>query len=325
MFGSRALSLYNFHKLIWALMMVAADPPNTPLAGAILRTLLYADVFQFPLTESELHRFLIGYQAALDAVTRCLNASHWLAALVHCDGGYWSLHDSLVVKDQRIAREQASLTLWPIAVNYGQILAKLPYVRMVAITGSLAMHNVHTAADDIDYLLVTSPSRVWLARLMAIAVVRLARQRGVNLCPNYVLSTSALAQDRRDLYTAHEMAQMIPLAGFEFYRAFRAANEWTAAFLPNATQPFYSEADRQPRRLNRGMQRIGEVLLNNPIGSALERWEQRRKQQKFAGDAQLPHAAAQLDADRVKGHFKDYGYLTLQRYHERLKAFGLDP
>ena len=120
--------------------MVAADPPDTPLAGAILRTLLYADVFQFPLTESELYHFLIGQAASVDAVNRCLTTSHWLAGRIECRGGYWSLHNGREMVDQRRARQEASLALWPNAISYGHRLARLPYVRMVAITGALAMH-----------------------------------------------------------------------------------------------------------------------------------------------------------------------------------------
>jgi len=301
--------------------------PETPLARAILRTLLYADVFQFPLTETEIHHFLIGQAASPAVVSQCLNTSYWLAARIECDVDYWSLQGGTLLREQRRAREQASQALWPEAMRYGQRLAHMPYVRMVAITGALAMHNIHTAGDDIDYLLVTSPGRVWLARLMVIALVRIARQRGVILCPNYVLSTSALVQNRRDLYIAHEIAQMIPLMGLDVYKSLRDSNAWTGSFLPNAVSPFYTytETNRPLVGLGQTMQRIGETLLNHSLGDRLETWEQGRKQRKFAHDAQLPHADAQLDADRVKGHFKDYGYLTLRRYHERLQAFELEP
>jgi hypothetical protein len=306
------------------MMVVAESPDDMLLAEAVLRTVLYADVFQFPLTDAEIHHFLIGQPAPFAAVAHCLSNSRWLAARIECGSGYWSLQGGVSIREQRLIREQSSVSLWPEAIRYGQRLAHVPYVRMVAITGALAVHNAHTSGDDIDYLLVTSPRRVWLARLMVIALVRIARQRGIKLCPNYVLSTAALAQDRRDLYIAHEMAQMIPLSGWTVYKALRSANAWTDSFLPNATSPFYSEPDRKPYGVGQVVQQFGEWLLNGEPGHRLEAWEQRRKQRKFATDAQLPHASAQLDADRVKGHFKDYGYLTLQRYHQRLQVYQLD-
>ena len=42
-----------------------------------------------------------------------------------------------------------------------------------------------------------------------------AVDRGIRLCPNYLLTASALDLPERDLYTAHELAQLVPLFGPE--------------------------------------------------------------------------------------------------------------
>jgi hypothetical protein len=185
------------------------------------------------------------------------------------------------------------------------------------------MRNVSHDRDDIDYMIVTAPKRVWLARLLIIIVVRLARLRGVELCPNYVLSETALAQSQRDLFIAHEVAQMIPVAGTDVYERLRAVNRWTDDFLPNAAAPFYREADAAPRGGTRTMQRIGEILLGFPIGDILEGWEFRRKQRKFAAQAQQPTSSAQIDGEHAKGHFIDHGQPILERYRARLRALAL--
>ena len=118
------------------------------------------------------------------------------------------------------------------AARYGALIAKLPFVRMVAVTGSLAVENAE-AADDIDYLIVTSKGRLWLPRAMTILVVRLGGLRGVTLCPNYLLSESALALSERDPYTARELFQMRPLIGHDVHARMLAANMWCRELLPN--------------------------------------------------------------------------------------------
>ncbi len=303
--------------------------PDSPLAAAILQTVLYADVFDFPMTEQEIHHFLIGIAATPEQVQQTLAESRWLAERVECGEGYWALRTrhtpGVNIRVQREQRERASNGLRPIARRYGALFAHIPFVRMVALTGALAMHNARSSDDDLDYLLVTTPGRVWLARALVVVIVRFARLRGIHLCPNYVLAQSALVQDQQNLYVAHEIAQMIPLAGFEVYKSLRTANQWTNALLPNAAGPFYAELDTRPHGIGRFLQWVGECLLSGPLGNRLEAWEHRRKLRKFAVAAQTPHASAQLDSDHVKGHFKDYGYPTLQQYQARIRDYIPEP
>jgi hypothetical protein len=93
--------------------------------------------------------------------------------------------------------------------------------------------------------------------------------------------------------------------------------------LPNAKGSFYLEADSAPRGLGRAIQRLGELLLSGSVGDAFERWEQRRKLRKFAPQVRQPGAAAQLDDQRIKGHFNDYGTPALMEYYRRLEQYDL--
>jgi hypothetical protein len=153
--------------------------------------------------------------------------------------------------------------------------------------------------------------------------VRIVRLLGVGLCPNYVLAETALVQSRQDLFIAHELAQMVPLTGVQLYEQMREVNDWSATMLPNAQGPYYTEQDRSPRGLGRLLQRTAEWLLAGPQGNLLENWERRRKQRKFDTEAHQPGASAEIDEQRIKGHFKDYGYPTLDQYRALLKAHKL--
>jgi hypothetical protein len=180
--------------------------------------------------------------------------------------------------------------------------------------------NAH-AGDDIDYLIVTTPGRVWLARAGAIMVVRLARFFGVQLCPNYVLATSALVQDRQDLFVAHELAQMAPLAGRDVYWQMRSGNAWAAGLLPNATTLPRCEPDLSLGRWGKAIQRGLEWLLGGDLTNRLEHWEQQRKTQRFQEQLHKPGSAARLDAQRVQGHFNDYGHKALSAYRQRCSVY----
>lgn len=295
------------------------------LDDAILRTVLYGDVFHFPMSPREIHHFLISERpCTLSEVEHALRGSRRLAELlVQRDGLVaWAGRADLI--ELRASREAASAHLLPQARRYGRWLACLPFVRMVAITGALAMRNASDRHDDLDYVLVTAPGRVWLARAFAIVIVRFSRRRGAVVCPNYVLAETALTQDRRNLYIAHEVAQMVPLFGFGLYSRMRDLNAWAAEYLPNARAPFYPEAECRPGRLMRGIQRVAEWLLGGRLGEALEGWESTRKLRRFQAQMEATHEAARLDSERVKGHFQDHGRRVLDQYALHLRQHGLD-
>ncbi|MCC7451526.1 MAG: hypothetical protein IT324_29220 [Anaerolineae bacterium] len=299
------------------------EQPDSTVSKAIFHTLLYADVFSFPMTDAEIHHFLIGLSASSTDVQIGLKQSHWLAQRIERVNGYCAIKGHAHMAHQRHSREAASKALWPVARRYGVLLAHLPFVRMVALTGALAMRNASDSQDDIDYILVTAPGRVWTARALTVLIVRIARLWHVGLCPNYVLAETALVQMRQDLFIAHELAQMVPLAGFHIYEAMRTANGWSMPLLPNAQGPFYKEADHRPYGIGRLLQQLGELILGGRIGDTFEQWEQRRKMRKFSADARKPGSSAQIDDQRVKGHFNDYGTPALNEYRARLERYGL--
>jgi hypothetical protein len=287
------------------------------LARAILRTLLYSDLFDYPLTPAEIAHYLIGQPSTPDEVRACLARSSWLADRVIRLNGYLALRGREAVIARRRERAAASDRLWRRARRFVRVLRLFPFVRMIAITGSLAMQN-SAAQEDIDVLIVTAPDRVWLTRALSIALVYAGKLCGDTLCPNYVISERALALDRHTLFVAHEFAQMVPVYGLTVYDRMRALNPWIQVMLPNATQPFWSQPEEAAGSIGHGLKRALEKLLSGRLGAALENWEMRRKIRKFQQRLGQPGGAALLDRDHVKGHFEDHGGPVMRLYAERL-------
>jgi hypothetical protein len=292
----------------------------TDLERAILRTILYADVFRFALTLAELHFYLIHAETVtLAEIERTLQQSPVLQEHLCLAEGYITLATTPDYIALRQQREQLAEALLPPAQQYGAWLAQLPFVRMVALTGALAVRNPAHVHDDFDYLLVTTRGRVWLARACSIVLVRLAHLRGIALCPNYILAEDQLVQHRQDLYIAHEVAQMQPLYGAPLYQQLRQLNRWTSAYLPNAQPPLNAVPQHQ-----HWFKRALEWLFSGKIGDWLENWEYQRKQARFLPQVGQTGADARIDAHNVKGHFEDHGYPILRHYQERLQRYGLE-
>ena len=201
------------------------------LQQAILQTLVYADLFDYPLTPNEVVRYL-GVSAEPATILDQLDQSAASGLLVR-HNGYVALSGRDSLFDLRSYREQIAREMWPAARRYATWLARLPFVRMVAVTGTLAVNNVE-ARDDIDVFIVTAPDRLWLCRALVILVVRLAALAGDELCPNYFLSQRQLVFPDHNIFGAREVVQMVPLYGRDLYWQIRELNSWVDDFLPQA-------------------------------------------------------------------------------------------
>jgi hypothetical protein len=282
------------------------------LSTAILHTLAYADVFSYPLTVDEIHRYLT-----------CRRSQYWEIEVaidnigaVRSSGEYYTLvgHENLA--ELRRLREANSRRLWPRALAWGKVISGLPFVRMLAVTGSLAMDNVDSSAD-IDYLVVTEVGRLWLCRALILLTARFALPFGVRLCPNYMISLSRLEFHERNLYNAHEIAQMVPLAGMAVYEELRAHNNWVEDFLPNAqgAPPKYALASR-PGSVSAGLPGIEPFLRSYPF-SALEHWEMMRKMKLLCRE-QGASPESEFSAHICKGHAHLHKMTTGRAFAQRL-------
>jgi hypothetical protein len=205
------------------------------------------------------------------------------------------------------------------ARSYGGVIARLPFVRMIAVTGSLAVDNAE-AGDDVDYLIVTAPGRLWLTRTLVMAVVRFAALRGVTLCPNYLISESALALPQRDVYTARELAQMAPVTGFDTYDRMLAANEWYTAFLPNVAPPAHGVESNDGRARSSGR---AERVLGARVFDKVEGWLMRRKARELRVQAG-ENPETRFDESMCKGHMDAYQSRTATAVARRLRELGVE-
>lgn len=211
---------------------------------AILRTLAYADVFDYPLTKEEIWKWLVGKQATgkrQKEVEKRLKENSYLLSHISYRQGFYSLKGREKIVALRKKREQYSASKLKLAGKVAGIMRLIPWVKLVGVTGALAMSN-SDKGDDIDLLIITSKNRLWLTRGLVVTFLRLAglyRRPGKiknKICPNMFLDEAHLSipQKERDLFSAHEVCQMKPLwEKRRTYQRYLRANQWSKEFLPN--------------------------------------------------------------------------------------------
>lgn len=209
---------------------------------AILKTLVYADIFGYPLTLREIHKWLIGEKASLRQVEKALGKLNQESRIKN-KGKFYFLKNINGLVYKRLQREKQSKVYFKKAKIIALILKLIPWIKLVGISGGLAMDNVGRK-DDIDLILITAKNRLWLSRLLALFILELTGQRrkashsikqaAGKICLNILLEEDKLEQKKKNLYTAHEVLQMKPVWFRDgMYSKYLADNEWAFRYLPN--------------------------------------------------------------------------------------------
>lgn len=293
----------------------SAPPYIISLERAILEALVYSDIFDYPLRFEELYKYLSVPIVRSDLTSYLTGYS----GMVEFHKGYYHLKGRENLINQRNRREIASRHLLNRAIWFGRILGSLPFIRMVALTGSLALQNCDESAD-IDYLLVTAHGRVWTARAFVLLIGRITALFGKVICPNLIISDQALEWHQQDAYSAHELCQMIPISGHEVYIRLRQINSWTNTFLPNAqaSGELSTKNVSGPSKL----QALLELPLLSKFCDRFEAWEMNRKIKRLTKQAGYG-PETKFNQDICQGNYNQHGLHTKKAYQRRLIDLGL--
>lgn len=209
----------------------------------LFATILYADVFDWPLTRDEL--ILWGIQTQ----SKTFRIPSTIAVRRSPYGMFYLLAHRNNFVDARQTKEVNANQKWKIARRVATFMQIIPTLKLVGVTGGLSRNNVKEE-DDIDLFCITKSGTVWISRLLAILLVELLgiRRRPEDtdvadkICLNMFMSEDALsvAMKERDLFAAYEVLQMTPLwERGGAYKKFLMANSWAAKFLLNAWKKKY--------------------------------------------------------------------------------------
>ena len=218
------------------------------LSQAILKTISYADIFDYPLNQEEIWKWLIQYNnlnlpSGRQAIQQFIRKIKRIKEIQYKDG-YYVLSGRTEIISLRQKREKISRQKLKTAEKIASILSYVPYIKLIAVTGALSMNNTDFD-DDIDFLIITKKNPLWTSRFLAVLLLDILNKRrkpkdknvADKICLNMFIDENYLLlhKEERDLYTAHEVLQMKPLfIRNGLYAKFLNSNKWVEKYVPNA-------------------------------------------------------------------------------------------
>lgn len=278
------------------------------LDKAIMATLAYHDIFDYPLTQEEIHNYLIGKKSSPSQIEKELTKLKATARIGERQS-YLYLKNRMSLTRTRAQRAKYSQRKLKKAALFANILKGVPTIRLVAISGAIAMQN-SGKKDDIDLVIICARNTLWttrfLANLLLLPFKRYPKSSLVSdrACLNIFIDQSDIKITPQNLYTAHEICQMKPIWDMDkTYSRFIRGNQWIWQYLPNWTP-----------ETKYGTRRLKIPLI--PASLALA--------EKLFKKLQLSYMRSAITTERIGEnqlffHPKDTGNWVLGEYQKRLE------
>jgi hypothetical protein len=256
------------------------------LNSSILNTLAYFDLFQYPLSQEEIHSFL-GQRTSPEVLAEELDRLTF-GRLLFRRGPWYSLRDGEVPHEKRIASNRCALPLVDRARRNARFLYCFPFVRGIGISGSLSK-NCADSTSDIDYFIITRKDRLWICRTLMHLFKKLTFLTGHQrfFCMNYYVDESAFQIEEKNIFTATELVTLIPVLGSQTMGDFFSANQWVNAYFPNYPHK-HGRQGAETGKLR--LKSMIEFLFNNRKGEQLDnylcrlttrRWKVKEEEQRL--------------------------------------------
>lgn len=214
-------------------LYIQATPSEAELRNAILETLKYFNMFRFPLYRHEIHKFLRTHatgdlldQALIELLReRKIFRKHSMYALENSDLLFLN---RLMGSD--VANQKLKEAYWS-----ARVIANFPFVRGLCISGSLSK-GYADENSDIDYFIIAAPRRLWICRTLLHTFKKLTFFFNMqhSFCMNYFIDESRMCLEEKNLFTATEVATLIPMYNPDVHKNFIRANAaWMTTHFPN--------------------------------------------------------------------------------------------
>jgi len=258
----------------------------------ILATVAYYDVLDYPLTSFEVWKYLmrVDYSGEED-----FNKGHSLIDVIEIlDGGdlksfikeaegFYFLRGRNGLIERRIKRNKiANLKLKRLR-RMVWVLRFAPFIRMIGVTGRLAMKNT-PPESDWDLLVILKHGKIWTGRTLVTMVAQILgkRRHGQKIrdrvCLNHFIADKFLISIK-DLFSANEYNFLLLLFNSNnAFSRFLIRNSWIRKYKVNFNADLIESLKVvEDTRFSKLIRQFWEkVFAPTWIESALKRWESRK-------------------------------------------------
>ena len=213
------------------------------LDKAILETIIYYDLFDYPLTAVELWQWLWKYKCKLSELVFCLEKSEFLNRHIETKNGFYFLKGRKNLLSIRKIRRDYSIQKWKKALRAVSFLRFIPFLKGVILCNSIAHFNAKEDSD-IDLFIIVKDKYLWLTRFLITISLHILKMRrhgdkiNNRICLSFYITDNNLDLEelayKGDVHFYYWLLHFVPIFDVEIYKEFLNKNKWLQKYIPRA-------------------------------------------------------------------------------------------
>jgi hypothetical protein len=243
------------------------------LEKAIVKTIIYFDIFDFPLTAFEVWKNLYGCKAGLEEVRVALESNAVLKTKINQEQGFYFPIGRESIIETRLARYNIAAKKFKRVIKVARILAIMPFIKMISVCNNLAYSNAREESD-LDLFIVTARERIWAARFFSALFLKIFHLRPTDrnakdkICLSFFVSENNLNLQglamEEDIYFFYWLCHLLPIYDSRnIFSDIVRNNQWIRETIPN-----YFPVEKSSRRqislgaIGRTIKKFEELIVS---------------------------------------------------------------
>lgn len=217
------------------------DDKQISTERAIVEAIVFFDMFDFPLTDSEVWKFIRKKVGFFEVQNILLSDA--LDGYLGRKNGFYFLRGRGDIVTKRLERYSFADRKFKRALLVSRFFSYLPWIKMIAVGNIIGPHNLKDDSD-IDLFIVTESKKLWTVRFFTVVFTKLLGLRPNSnntrdkICLSFFVSEDALnlkelMLDSSDYYFIYWLAGLATIYNNGLFDDFLKHNSWIYNYLPN--------------------------------------------------------------------------------------------
>ncbi|OGM98587.1 MAG: hypothetical protein A3C71_02755 [Candidatus Yanofskybacteria bacterium RIFCSPHIGHO2_02_FULL_43_15c] len=311
------------------------------LRDSIIATLVYYDIFDFPLTVPEINKYLINperlssLRSDLGAIQAQIRENlDDLASTgdIGFKDGFYFLPDRDALYKLRIEREAIAVKKWKKLLKTAKWFQAVPFLRAVLVSGSMAINNTDEDSD-FDVLAIAKSGRLYTCRMFLSLVaslfgVRRTRYEKIapdKFCFNHYITDGKMNIRHESLFNAQTYANLKPVFARDgIFGRFYAENIWLEKYIYNSLRSDLKEVPRSDLVIN-FITKFLEFILNSKTGDWLEKCFKAYQHKRIKNNPATYESGGRVvfNDNELEFHPRSFEAFAINKYNKKLKQLGI--